>query len=224
MRRRAFTLIELLVVIAIIAILAAILFPVFAQARESARRTTCANNMKQVTMGLLMYAQDYDETFPYQDGDRCPYANDPRAQWINAVTPYTKNAQIWWCPSARRQSSAGNNGDSNYWYNGHASRKALSAIEKPSESTLFAEWMYRTNCTGRRPYENQICGVVRRDGTCPDTWHARSEWGSNHVTGDPVNASGPGAQAGIRGGNWPYVDGHIKFRRTSQVMQDWVNY
>src|SRR5207249_3020322 len=62
--RRAFTLIELLVVIAIIAILAAILFPVFAQAREKARQTVCLSNMKQVGIGLQMYAQDYDETLP----------------------------------------------------------------------------------------------------------------------------------------------------------------
>jgi prepilin-type N-terminal cleavage/methylation domain-containing protein len=64
MKRQAFTLIELLVVIAIIAILAAILFPVFAQAREKARATACLSNMKQLALGLQMYAQDYDEVFP----------------------------------------------------------------------------------------------------------------------------------------------------------------
>ncbi|MDH7571512.1 MAG: prepilin-type N-terminal cleavage/methylation domain-containing protein, partial [Armatimonadota bacterium] len=63
-KKRGFTLIELLVVIAIIAILAAILFPVFARARENARKSTCLNNMKQVGAGLLMYAQDYDEVLP----------------------------------------------------------------------------------------------------------------------------------------------------------------
>ena len=62
--RRAFTLIELLVVIAIIAVLAAILFPVFAQAREKARQTACLSNMRQMTLGVMMYAQDYDETLP----------------------------------------------------------------------------------------------------------------------------------------------------------------
>src|SRR5262249_50119335 len=64
-RRSAFTLIELLVVIAIIAILAAILFPVFAQARERARMSACISNMRQIGSGLMMYVQDYDETFPY---------------------------------------------------------------------------------------------------------------------------------------------------------------
>ncbi len=66
--RSAFTLIELLVVIAIIAILAAILFPVFAQARAGARQATCLNNMKQIGTGLMMYAQDYDETLPGNSG------------------------------------------------------------------------------------------------------------------------------------------------------------
>src|SRR5436190_5033002 len=68
-RRPAFTLIELLVVIAIIAILAAILFPVFAQARERARQTSCLSNIKQLGTALLMYVQDYDETLPHQAGD-----------------------------------------------------------------------------------------------------------------------------------------------------------
>ena len=226
LRRRAFTLIELLVVIAIIAILAAILFPVFAQARESARRSACGSNMKQVALGVLMYAQDYDEVLPYQDGDRCPYGTDPRAQWINTTMPYVKNMQVWWCPSALRHTGAPPTAtsDSNYWYNGHANRKPLAAIEKPAESVMFCEWRYRSTCTGRRPYETQLCPVAQGTGsTCPDTWHPNSEWGSNHVIGDPVQTT-IGAQANVRGGNWPYIDGHVKFRRTSEVMRDWVNF
>jgi prepilin-type N-terminal cleavage/methylation domain-containing protein/prepilin-type processing-associated H-X9-DG protein len=92
---RAFTLIELLVVIAIIAILAAILFPVFAQAREKARQTSCLSNQRQYATATLMYVQDYDETFPFN-----AYLNGTCvATFYWAVDPYVKNKQITQCPS-----------------------------------------------------------------------------------------------------------------------------
>ncbi len=84
--RNAFTLIELLVVIAIIAILAAILFPVFAQAREKARQTTCLSNNKQIGLGILMYANDYDEMLPYGASN----ALVPTVTWYDLVEPYVK--------------------------------------------------------------------------------------------------------------------------------------
>ncbi len=233
-RRSAFTLIELLVVIAIIAILAAILFPVFAQAREQARRSTCTSNMKQVTLGVLMYAQDYDETLPYQGNPANPradianYATSLFPVWINSTQPYVKNMAVWYCPSAVRHAGAGPTAvsDSNYWYNGQASGKALAAVTQPSDSILFVEWKYRTHITGQRPYFNGTCPPPRpasNPGACPDTWHANSEWGSNHVTGDAAT-TGIGAQAGIRGAPFPFLDGHVKFSRTSQIMLAWVNY
>src|SRR5688572_4280036 len=89
-----FTLIELLVVIAIIAILAAILFPVFARARENARRSSCMSNMKQIGLGIIQYTQDYDEmqVLIRQNGD-CS------APWGELVQPYLKSKQIFDCPS-----------------------------------------------------------------------------------------------------------------------------
>ena len=99
-QRSGFTLIELLVVIAIIAILAAILFPVFAQAREKARSAQCLSNLKQVAMATRMYSQDYDEVLPYQDGDICDWATSKKTIWLNSIYPYVKNRKVYICPSA----------------------------------------------------------------------------------------------------------------------------
>ena len=98
--RKGFTLIELLVVIAIIAILAAILFPVFARAREKARQTSCLNNLKQIGLAVAMYIQDYDETYP------C-VASSFNACGITAfLNPYIKNNQVWLCPSGSASAAA----------------------------------------------------------------------------------------------------------------------
>lgn len=114
MKQRGFTLIELLVVIAIIAILAAILFPVFAQARAKARQTSCTSNVKQLSLGVMMYLQDYDETFPYWNwgdsyggGSKTP--NHFESFWANAIYPYVKNGQVYACPSSNDQSTVRQN-------------------------------------------------------------------------------------------------------------------
>ncbi len=104
MRTKGFTLIELLVVIAIIAILAAILFPVFARAREKARQNSCLSNVKQITLAFMMYANDYDERLPICFvkgwGTWAP-------SWMSAVYPYIKNVQIFQCPSRPNAGSSG---------------------------------------------------------------------------------------------------------------------
>jgi len=139
-KRAAFTLIELLVVIAIIAILASILFPVFAQAREKARQTSCASNLKQWGTGVLMYVQDWDETFPLAWGTDPGLAGGapsvtlnhpvppnwrPSApvgsarynvgiqNWANTTQPYIKNYGIYRCPSTEDTRLAGLDADYN---------------------------------------------------------------------------------------------------------------
>jgi len=100
-RGRGFTLIELLVVIAIIAILAAILFPVFAKAREKARQASCQSNLKQITLAVLSYVQDYDETFPCTPYWECGRpSNTTTTRWYAVIQSYVKNTQVFGCPSS----------------------------------------------------------------------------------------------------------------------------
>jgi prepilin-type N-terminal cleavage/methylation domain-containing protein/prepilin-type processing-associated H-X9-DG protein len=118
-KKRGFTLIELLVVIAIIAILAAILFPVFAQARAAARAISCISNTKQYGLGILMYAQDFDESIPKHDNNGSAYGGDgpsrlpnwgdpgsdpnaPPVMFANVVQPYIKSKELGYCPEVGR--------------------------------------------------------------------------------------------------------------------------
>lgn len=116
MKKRAFTLIELLVVIAIIAILAAILFPVFGRARENARRTSCMSNMKQIALGWMMYSQDYDETTVPNFENNAALGGGPITggaggatfpYWPDILYPYIRNAQVFACPSTASLFSSG---------------------------------------------------------------------------------------------------------------------
>ncbi len=119
-RQRGFTLIELLVVIAIIAILAAILFPVFAQAREKARQTQCLSNLKQVGTGVLMYANDYDNRVPI-------FCFGEGYQLATRLLPYTKNRDIFRCPS---------------W---PFTRGAVQTVQRPGTSAENWDWMRAPN-------------------------------------------------------------------------------
>ena len=137
--RRGFTLIELLVVIAIIAILAAILFPVFARAREKARQSTCLSNIKQISLGNLMYTQDYDEmTVIFSQG---PSGGNP--QWHYLIEPYLKNTNIFVCPTQKPTVA---------WYGRiisygvhRSTGVSLGSIQKPAETLAIADSVYLDN-------------------------------------------------------------------------------
>ncbi|MEN6643889.1 MAG: prepilin-type N-terminal cleavage/methylation domain-containing protein [Armatimonadia bacterium] len=169
MRRSGFTLIELLVVIAIIAILAAILFPVFAKAREKARQSSCLSNVKQINLSLLSYAQDYDEKLTSTWYG--PVTPSPGSyQWPQACAPYIKNWQIFLCPSDSGRTIVANNGApgssvsygySAAYYGGSGVAgvtitspyaKSLGTITAPAETIMIADytgheisWQYLAN-------------------------------------------------------------------------------
>jgi prepilin-type N-terminal cleavage/methylation domain-containing protein/prepilin-type processing-associated H-X9-DG protein len=158
MRRAGFTLIELLVVIAIIAILAAILFPVFARAREKARQTSCLSNLKQIGLGTMMYASDYDEKFfpPVN----CPSINGCFVQaehnggGYRPLNPYIKSQQIWDCPSCNDDPVF------SYGWNRSLDQGRVALIKSPAETVFFAD--HRTNVTSR------WCGgwLASNEGCC----------------------------------------------------------
>lgn len=196
MRRHGFTLIELLVVIAIIAILAAILFPVFARAREKARQSACTSNLKQLALGCLMYAQDYDERMPprYYTG----------YNWLDyLVQPYIKNAQLGYCPSTNAKS---------YGYSmDYLNYRALADIKSPSETVMICDVKQCYNSSGglswdlsvRKPslYGSPLPMPTNDEDTAP-------------VSGDPNYA--PRARGTHNGGaNVAWCDGHVKWMKTS---------
>ena len=151
-KAKGFTLIELLVVIAIIAILAAILFPVFARARENARRTSCLSNLKQINLGIMQYTQDYDESYPLY---RVPVASTATTVrpfgWADALQPYIKSVQILQCPSDSTgpNDNPGATGYTDYAYNlwvgGYAEQTkgvplSLATFTQPTLTVLLADF------------------------------------------------------------------------------------
>jgi prepilin-type N-terminal cleavage/methylation domain-containing protein/prepilin-type processing-associated H-X9-DG protein len=202
MRTKGFTLIELLVVIAIIAILAAILFPVFAKAREKARQTSCLSQVKQIGLAHLMYAQDYDEIV-------CG-GNAGGVTWYNAIAPYMKSTQILICPSKR----ANYPGYGVPWYNmfadwggGTQDGFSLGSVDAPAEALMFSESESDTGGVSMWIYSLKLWPI-----------------GAVGDPGDDYNfIPYPGRHNG--GNNVGFVDGHAKWIATSSLIsQSWSGW
>ncbi|MBU0609562.1 MAG: DUF1559 domain-containing protein [Armatimonadetes bacterium] len=200
MKRHGFTLIELLVVIAIIAILAAILFPVFAKAREKARQTNCLSNVKQLMLGMLQYAQDYDETLP-----KCWTVvgtnNYASPMWYEAINPYTKSTQINYCPSDKTVSPGYG---MNYIHLGsYGTCVSLGNIIRPSELLCIAD-----------QFREHSCCIYASESAA----HPELHYGHNSTHG------GVGTRHND-GGNVGYCDGHAKWLKDTNFddYRLWAN-
>lgn len=221
--RRAFTLIELLVVIAIIAILAAILFPVFAKAREAARKASCQSNMKQVVLSMGMYRQDYDEKpVPGNLGNYTnKYGQTSRIWWQGLIMPYVKNAKVFTCPSA-------NPADGNYW-------GELAPSPAPADSSYRFEsgiglnwyipaggpqtdqgyWAFISDAQVTRPADTILVletNLAVVGGPCPAIGVTYQDWQNNTSGSDQGWYFGINRHGGRQGGmNFGYYDGHVKY-------------
>jgi prepilin-type N-terminal cleavage/methylation domain-containing protein/prepilin-type processing-associated H-X9-DG protein len=212
--RKAFTLIELLVVIAIIAILAAILFPVFARARENARRTSCLSNLKQIGLGIMQYTQDYDEKFPVaavcgpqlletgvvSTGTTC--STGYYHLWWHEIYSYVKSTQVFICPSTNATWTGGYT-PSQYVYgmNQNDSGLALAAIPQVAITPMVADsTYYLTNAY------NTCQGASAPDSTAVCVSYSN---GKNADPPDPRH---------LDTFNMLFADGHAKSQRAS----DWI--
>jgi prepilin-type N-terminal cleavage/methylation domain-containing protein/prepilin-type processing-associated H-X9-DG protein len=235
--KKAFTLIELLVVIAIIALLAAILFPVFGRARENARRSSCQSNQKQIGLGFAQYTSDYDEKYPCGvDGTTLGVG------WAGQIYPYVKSQQVYVCPSddirqtekmsygANRQILGSDN---------NGIRGVMSRLNSSARTVMLFE--SRGRGSSQFSWTNESIGVINGGGDASPTANGLSgNFFSYSGGGNGFYATGPlGTQTGtngtdadspwgsgrfykgigrhLEGSNFLFADGHVKWLKPEKV-------
>jgi len=213
---RAFTLIEILVVIAIIALLAAILFPIFARSRENARRASCQSNLKQIALAIKQYVQDYDSKY---SPSLINLTGTPHG-WADAIQPYAKSTQILQCPSEK-----------------NAQHPNPEHLPLPPDERGYTDFAYNANL-GRKN-ETQLVAPASTILICEqNTWAAESPQDGNDTSGSPA-CEGDSAFVGavprifqlmqpgqlyngdatrhLEGGNYAFADGHVKWLRPDKI-------
>ena len=226
--KSGFTLIELLVVIAIIAILAAILFPVFARARENARRASCQSNLKQIGLGFTQYSQDYDERMPYVLGNGT-LANPQftgtdndgfNGIWADVLQPYMKSTQVFRCPSSTFTTTPPINGGVVPTYDGTLANRAQmsygAAMGGSGTPVLLNDGPLcynATACTGRSvaEYSNTAETILVGEYANMQLENAVYIW---------LHPSEPNHRPGaihFDGSNNLFVDGHVKWMRPEKI-------
>ena len=220
MKRSGFTLIELLVVIAIIAILAAILFPVFARAREKARQASCSSNLKQIDLGVMMYVQDYDEHFPQTITpcwDSGTYTPLQKISIVTRLYPYVKNAQLFNCPSSPWGANCANHGIPHFYIHVEVAAgrlpadtvlsygfvednlvngRAIAAYQFPAETVYAGDASGLLNDRRLACANTSVCSIPgNSSGNCTAGWGNMSDQYARHNGGSNV----------------AFCDGHVKF-------------
>ena len=231
-KKQGFTLIELLVVIAIISILAAILFPAFARAREQARKASCQSNLKQIGLAVIMYTQDYDEAYPVSSMGYHVTGTTSWTRWYHVLQPYAKSYQVWVCPTSGAVSHWTSGGLAGMQFSYGINNCGASLTDGGKPGYGFGNTFGQCTVSGNgptkmmdidSPSETIFAGDAASNGrsnglligysssSYVPVLHGGQVGPFNTATTQPVDMS-------QGGGNYLFADGHVKFIQAQKLL------